>query len=134
MAKEKDTEVVVPVSPYDNDGVKTTIPAMSEGVTPPEALSQPVAPQAPVDVAAAYPVDPGAQFMDVVIQRPPGVTDSHMFIGHNAFEGQFPYDTTVSLPVRVVKHLRNIRRVEYRAGEQGQPVASYHNALAVMDA
>ena len=141
MAREKSPEVVVPVSPYDNEGgapvgeQTTSMPAMNEGVSPPVAIAQPVAPAEPqFDPATAYPKDPGAEFMDVVIQRPPGVTDSHIFIGFNAFEGQFPYDAKVSLPVRVVKHLRGIRRVEYRASDTGLPVASYHNALAVMDA
>lgn len=70
----------------------------------------------------------------VVIQRPYGVTDSHLFIGFNDFEKQVAYDAPVTLPETVVNHLRSIRRVEYRAGEDGNPAASYSNAYAVIDA
>lgn len=91
------------------------------------ATKDTVTPEATIAVAAPT-------FKKVIIQRPYGVTDSHIFIGFNLFEGQFAYDSPVSLPTDVVAHLRSLRRVEYRPDEQGNPTPSYSNMLSVVDA
>lgn len=93
--------------------------------TTPEATPE----QTPIEAAAAAP-----QFKKVIIQRPYGVTDSHIFIGFNLFEGQFAYEQPVNLPVEVINHLRSLRRVEYRPDESGNPTPSYSNMLSVVDA
>lgn len=119
MARTPKDEIA---NPYD---VPAPVAAaqMTEGETP----SAPVPPHAqPVAVEAPT-------HKKVILQRPPGVTDSHMFIGFNNFEGQFPYDTEISLPVDVINHLRAQRRVDYRAGDDGTPRASYSNSIGVMD-
>ena len=70
----------------------------------------------------------------VVIQKPYGVTDSHLFIGFNGFEAQVAYDTPVALPEAVIDHLKSIERVQYRADDGGKPVAHYTKTYSVVDA
>jgi hypothetical protein len=72
-------------------------------------------------------------FRWVVIQRPYGETQSHVFVGHNSFERQIQYDTPVRLPAVVVDHLRSLRIVEYRADATGSPVPTYANQFSVVD-
>jgi hypothetical protein len=113
-----------PVNPYDT-------PNLEEGVTPEKPAKATKARQEKEEVKEE--VKPETHKM-VIIQRPHGVQDAYVYIGFNNFEGQFLYDTPISLPVEVVDHLRQMRGVEYRPGPEGQPIPSYHNALAVMDA
>ena len=70
----------------------------------------------------------------VIIRKPFGTTDSHIFIGFNNFEGQFAYDAPVFLPVDVIEYLRSLDRVEYRADDDGNPQPSYSPMLAIIDA
>lgn len=117
------TAAPTPVNPYD---IPAPVAAaqLAEGQHP----SAPVPPHQPIVVDVEAPTH-----KKVILQRPPGVTDSHMFIGFNNFEGQFPYDTEISLPIEVINHLRAQRRVDYRAGDNGLPMASYSNSIGVMD-
>lgn len=81
-------------------------------------------------------VEAAQNFMEripVIIQRPAGVTDSHIFIGFNDFEGQFKYDTPVMLPRACVEYLRQQTVVGYRPSESGLPVASYAKAHNIID-
>lgn len=79
-------------------------------------------------------VDPSTEMIDVIIHRPHGVTDSHAFFGFNGTEGQYAYDKPVKMPRAMVEHLRKARNVEYRASDDGSPVASYGFANSIVDA
>lgn len=70
----------------------------------------------------------------VIIRKPYGVKDSHIFVGFNQFEGQFAYDKPVKLPIDVVAYLRGLERVEYSPDDTGSPQASYSPLLAILDA
>ena len=73
------------------------------------------------------------EMIEVIIQRPPGVTDSHAYFGFNEFQGQYAYDKPVTMPRAMVEHLRNSRGVEYHADERGNPVPSYTNSFSIVD-
>lgn len=70
----------------------------------------------------------------VIIQRPAGNTDSHIFLGFNSFEGHFEFDKPVELPAEMVDYLRSQRKVEFHPDESGRPVPSYVNVINIMDA
>jgi hypothetical protein len=70
----------------------------------------------------------------VIIQRPYGNTDPGIFLGFNSFEGNFPFDKPIEMPAAMVDHLRAQRQVEFRPGENGQPIASYTNLINLIDA
>lgn len=127
MAKQpvdqSESAAPTPVNPYDTPAPVVSA-QMSEGQPP----SAPVPPHQTIVADVEAPTH-----KKVILQRPPGVTDSHMFIGFNNFEGQFPFDTEITLPIEVINHLRAQRRVDYRAGENGLPLASYSNSIGVMD-
>lgn len=83
---------------------------------------------------ATAPAVKPVEFKKVIIQRPQGASDSHLFIGFNEFERQVAYDTPVSLPVEVIAHLRRQRVVEHRPDESGKVVPTYANMLSIVDA
>lgn len=70
----------------------------------------------------------------VIIQRPTGNTDSHIFLGFNSFEGHFPFDEPVDLPSDMVDYLRSQRKVEFHATESGGVGANRVNVLNLVDA
>lgn len=70
----------------------------------------------------------------VIIQRPAGNTDSHIFLGFNSFEGHFEFDKPVELPAAMVDYLRSQRKVEFHPDESGRPVASSVNVINIVDA
>jgi len=84
-----------------------------------------------VTESAAAPV---ARTKRVIIQRPAGNTDSHVFLGFNSFEGYFEFDKPVELPAEMVDYLRSQRRAEFHPDEKGSPVISYVNVLNLVDA
>jgi len=83
------------------------------------------------DEAVAAPV---ARTKRVIIQRPAGNTDSHIFLGFNSFEGHFEFDKPVELPAAMVDYLRSQRKVEFHPDESGRPVASSVNVINIVDA
>lgn len=86
------------------------------------------------DTTETTEVAAGPVLKRVIINKPQGVTDSHLFIGFNEFEGQFAFDTPVNLPAHVVKHLRSIKHVQYRPDESGKPVRSEYAAYSIVEA
>lgn len=70
----------------------------------------------------------------VVIQRPAGNSDIGQSLGFNGISGVYPFDTPVDLPADMVDFFRAQRQVEFRAGEDGKPVASYYNLFNIVDA
>lgn len=74
-----------------------------------------------------------ARFKRVIIQRPAGNTDSHIFLGFNSFEGHFEFDKEVELPADMVDYLRKQRKVEFHPDDNGRPVASAVNVINIMD-
>jgi hypothetical protein len=72
--------------------------------------------------------------INVIIQRPPGAMDSHIFVGFNDTEGQYKYDEVVSLPRAAVDYLRQQKVVVFRPDEKGKPVPTYANAYSIIDA
>lgn len=80
-------------------------------------------------------VEPGVtRFKRVVIQRPSGNTDSHIFLGFNSFEGHFEFDKPIELPAEMVDYYRSQRKAEFHPSESGSPMVSYVNAYNLMDA
>lgn len=77
---------------------------------------------------------PAGRTKRVVIQRPAGNTDSHIFLGFNSFEGHFEFDKPVELPADMVDYLRSQRKAEFHPNEDGTPVVSYVNVLNIVDA
>ena len=77
---------------------------------------------------------PVARTRRVIIQRPAGNTDSHIFLGFNSFEGHFEFDKPVELPAAMVDYLRSQRKVEFHPDESGRPVASSVNVINIVDA
>ena len=77
---------------------------------------------------------PVARTKRVIIQRPAGNTDSHIFLGFNSFEGHFEFDKPVELPAAMVDYLRSQRKVEFHPDESGRPVASAVNVINIVDA
>lgn len=77
---------------------------------------------------------PVARTKRVIIQRPAGNTDSHIFLGFNSFEGHFEFDKPVELPAAMVDYLRSQRKVEFHPDESGRPVASSVNVINIVDA
>lgn len=87
------------------------------------------------DVTVADAADGGvSRFKRVIIQRPAGNTDSHIFLGFNSFEGHFEFDKPVDLPADMVDYLRGQRKVEFHPDENGRPVASHVNVINLVDA
>ena len=78
--------------------------------------------------------EPVARTKRVIIQRPAGNTDSHVFLGFNSFEGYFEFDKPVELPAAMVDYLRTQRRAEFHPNDSGAPVISYVNVLNIVDA
>lgn len=78
--------------------------------------------------------EPVARTKRVIIQRPAGNTDSHIFLGFNSFEGHFEFDKPVDLPAAMVDYLRSQRRAEFHPDESGRPVVSHVNVLNIVDA
>ena len=76
---------------------------------------------------------PASRMMKVIIQRPPGRRDSHMFVGLNKFEKQVAFDKEIMLPEAVVNHLRKQVRTEFAADENGNPKAFKSNAFNIVD-
>ena len=70
----------------------------------------------------------------VIIQRPFGNTDSHIFLGYNSFEGHFEFDKPYELPADMVDYYRNQKRAEFHAGPDGSPVVSHSAAYNIVDA
>ncbi len=77
---------------------------------------------------------PAARTKRVIIQRPAGNTDSHIFLGFNSFEGHFEFDKPVELPAEMVDYLRKQRKAEFHPDENGRPVPSFVNVLNIVDA
>lgn len=75
-----------------------------------------------------------SRFKRVIIQRPAGNTDSHIFLGFNSFENHFPFDEAVELPAEMVDYLRSQRKAEFHPDENGRPVVSYVNVVNIVDA
>ena len=86
-----------------------------------------------IDAAEAV-AAPVARTKRVIIQRPAGNTDSHIFLGFNSFEGHFEFDKPVELPAAMVDYLRSQRKVEFHPDESGRPVASSVNVINIVDA
>lgn len=86
------------------------------------------------EVAAIEADVPLARTKRVIIQRPAGNTDSHIFLGFNSFEGHFEFDKPVELPAAMVDYLRSQRKVEFHPDESGRPVASSVNVINIVDA
>jgi hypothetical protein len=70
----------------------------------------------------------------VIIQRPYGTTDSHIFIGFNDYEKQVKFDTPVEMPSEAVDYLRAQTRAEARPDESGKMQITYSAALSIVDA
>lgn len=77
---------------------------------------------------------PVASTKRVIIQRPSGNTDSHIFLGFNSFEGHFEFDKPVDLPAAMVDYYRAQRTPEFRPNGDGSPVVSYVNSYNIVDA
>ena len=84
--------------------------------------------------AAEAVATPVSRTKRVIIQRPAGNTDSHIFLGFNSFEGHFEFDKPVELPAAMVDYLRSQRKVEFHPDESGRPVASSVNVINIVDA
>jgi hypothetical protein len=69
----------------------------------------------------------------VIIQRPAGNTDSHIYLGFNSFEGHFEFDKPVELPAAMVDYLRSQRKAEFHPDESGRPMISHVNVINIMD-
>jgi hypothetical protein len=69
----------------------------------------------------------------VVINRPQGNTDSHLFIGFNDFERQVKFDTPVKLPQGVINHINSIRHVEFAPDANGNPAGSYYKPYSITE-
>jgi len=79
--------------------------------------------------------EPGVtRFKRVVIQRPSGNTDSHIYLGFNSFEGHFEFDKPVDVPADMVDYYRAQKKAEFHPDESGRPVVSYINAYNIIDA
>lgn len=79
--------------------------------------------------------EPGVtRFKRVVIQRPSGNSDTHIFLGFNSFEGHFEFDKPVELPAELVDYYRSQKRAEFHPDENGRPVVSYVSAYNIADA
>jgi hypothetical protein len=74
------------------------------------------------------------RFKRVVIQRPSGNTDSHIFLGFNSYEGHFEFDKPIELPADMVDYYRSQKRAEFRPDDSGRPVVSHINAYNIIDA
>lgn len=85
-------------------------------------------------VTQADEAKPVSRTRRVIIQRPAGNTDSHIFLGFNGFEGYFEFDKPAELPADMVDYLRAQRKAEFHPNEQGAPVVSYVNVLNIVDA
>lgn len=85
-------------------------------------------------VTAEQVLDNPARMKRVIIQRPSGNTDSHIFLGFNSFEGYFEFDKPVELPADMVDYLRSQRKAEFNPDESGRPVVSYVNVINLIDA
>lgn len=87
------------------------------------------------DVQAVEEATPGVtRFKRVVIQRPSGNTDSHMFLGFNSYEGHFEFDKPIELPADLVDYYRAQKKAEFHPDENGRPIVSYINAYSIVDA
>lgn len=86
------------------------------------------------EVAVQEPVGNVSRFKRVIIQRPAGNTDSHIFLGFNSFENHFPFDTPVELPAEMVDYLRTQRRAEFHPSDTGGVVVSHVNVVNIVDA
>lgn len=87
------------------------------------------------DVATAEPqVGEVGRFKRVIIQRPAGNTDTHIFLGFNSFENHFPFDKPVELPADMVEYYRSQKRPEFYPDETGRPMISYVAAYSIIDA
>ena len=94
-----------------------------------------MAPRNPVtDLVSETAAEPVARTKRVIIQRPAGNSDTHIFLGFNSFEGHFEFDKPVELPAAMVDYLRSQRKAEFRPDEGGSPVVSYVNVLNIVDA
>lgn len=74
------------------------------------------------------------RFKKVIIQRPYGNSDSHIFLGFNSFEGYFEFDKVVELPADMVDYYRSQRKADFHPDESGRPVVSYIAAYNIVDA
>lgn len=74
------------------------------------------------------------RFKTVIIQRPSGNNDSHIYMGFNSFEGHFPFDKPVELPADMVDYYRAQKQAEFRPGEDGRPMVSFVNTFSIVDA
>lgn len=92
-----------------------------------------VADTAAADAAAAQEPQVVA-FKRVIIQRPSGNTDSHIFLGFNSFEGHFKFDEVVELPAAMVDYFRAQKRPEFFPDEEGRPKVSYVASYNIVDA
>lgn len=86
-----------------------------------------------VQEAAPEAVEAG-RFKRVIVNRPFGNTDSHIFLGFNGFEGHIEFDKPVDLPADMVDYYRSQKRPEFHPDENGRPVVSYSAAYNIMDA
>lgn len=77
---------------------------------------------------------PAERTKRVIIQRPAGNTDTHIFLGFNSFEGHFEFDKPVVLPADMVDYLRTQRKAEFHPDESGRPVVSLVNVINIVDA
>lgn len=86
------------------------------------------------DVDGSMPVDNPMEMIEVIVQRPHGVTDSHAYFSFNNVGGQYAYGKPVKMPRAMVEHLRQSVGVEYHADDKGNPVPSYTNQFHVVPA
>ena len=70
----------------------------------------------------------------VIFQRPAGNRDLGTMLGLNDFCQYIPFDQPVELPAEVVDYFRAEKVVNYFAGQDGQPVASYSAKFNILDA
>lgn len=70
----------------------------------------------------------------VIFQRPAGNQDLGTMLGLNDFCQYIPFDKEVELPAEVVDYFRAEKVVNYFAGQDGQPVASYSAKFNILDA
>ncbi len=87
-----------------------------------------------VETVAEPVAQEAGRFKRVIIQRPVGNTDSHIFLGFNSFEGHFQFDKPVELPADMVDYYRSQRKPEFYPDEQGNPKISYVAAYNIIDA
>lgn len=70
----------------------------------------------------------------VIFQRPAGNQDLGTMLGLNDFCQYIPFDQPIELPAEVVDYFRAEKVVNYFAGQDGQPVASYSAKFNILDA